>query len=57
MDKSRITPERLTLITSDVFESIDKNQKFDVIYWNFPFGIANKKEGDMSPIRRGSTDP
>jgi hypothetical protein len=57
MDKSRITPERLTLIASDIFGSIDKNQTFDVIYWNFPFGIADKKEEDMSPIRRGSTDP
>jgi hypothetical protein len=44
MDKSRITPERLTLVASDVFGSIDKNKKFDVIFWNFPFGIAEKKE-------------
>ena len=57
MDKSRLTPQRLKLLESDVFGSIDKEKKFDVIFWNFPFGIAEKKEEEMSPIRRGTTDP
>jgi release factor glutamine methyltransferase len=57
MDQSRITPERLTLIQSDVFESIDKKKKFDVIFWNFPFGMSDGKEKEMSAIRRGCTDP
>ena len=46
------------LVVSDVLEAIDKRNKFDLIYWNYPFHYSFSKSYEkMSVIEQGLRDP
>lgn len=46
------------LILSDVLENIEKNRKFDLIYWNYPYHYNfNKSYEEMSLIEHSLWDP
>lgn len=38
---------------SDVFEAIPKGERFDTIYWNFPFHPTEEDNKSLGPIEKG----
>ena len=47
------------VVVSDVLDGVDKEEIFDVIYWNYPFHIdkGDKDTEEMDDIERGLRDP
>ncbi|MCX4028984.1 tRNA (adenine(22)-N(1))-methyltransferase TrmK [Endozoicomonas sp. SM1973] len=45
--------DRVSCFYSDVFSEINDNEKFDVIYWNIPFGKVN---ANLSTLQRSVFD-
>ncbi|MDE1461566.1 methyltransferase [Spartinivicinus poritis] len=45
--------DRVSCFYSDVFSDINDNEKFDIIYWNIPFG---KVDADLSTLERSVFD-
>ncbi|CAF2979593.1 unnamed protein product [Rotaria sp. Silwood2] len=49
---------RMTVYHGDVFNALSgKNDKFDLIFWNFPFGHINKPPEELSSLERAIFDP
>jgi len=42
---------------SDIFSSIEKNEKFDIIYWNLPFIYVPEKYKHKSMLEKSLFDP
>ncbi len=48
--------DKVQCLESDVFDSIEE-QKFDLIFWNFPFHPMTKSLADMDWLERAVADP
>lgn len=49
--------DRATLKYSDVFDELNTNEKFDIIFWNHPFGHINKPADELEILERALLDP
>jgi methylase of polypeptide subunit release factors len=49
----------MTAIQSDLFDSlnISDSEKFDLVFWNFPYAISDKPYGEFDEIERTLFDP
>jgi len=54
--KHNIT-DRVTIKYSDVFSGLNSNNKFDMIFWNYPFGHINKPVEELEILERALMDP
>lgn len=54
VDRHRIA-DRVTVLKGDVFEPLSSDDKFDIIFWNFPFGYVEDETIDVE--RRALYDP
>lgn len=48
---------RITIKYSDVFSALNTNEKFDIIFWNYPFGHLNKPVEELDVLERAVVDP
>jgi methylase of polypeptide subunit release factors len=49
--------DRITIKYSDVFSGLNSNDKFDLIFWNYPFGHINKSVEELEILERAVIDP
>jgi methylase of polypeptide subunit release factors len=49
--------EKIILLQSDIFDSIELGEKFDIIFWNIPFEFTDKPIQELSLIERSMYDP
>ena len=49
--------DKITLLQSDVFDRINSEEKFDIIFWNHPFGHINKSVNELDILERALLDP
>jgi methylase of polypeptide subunit release factors len=49
--------DRITIKYSDVFSGLNFNDKFDIIFWNYPFGHINKSVEELDLLERALMDP
>lgn len=45
--------QKAVVYVSDVFKSVPLGEKFDTIYWNFPFHPTNEENSTLGPIEKG----
>ncbi|CAF1093523.1 unnamed protein product [Didymodactylos carnosus] len=48
--------DRITLKHSDVFDALNSNDKYDIIFWNYPFGHVNKPVEELEILERALMD-
>ena len=56
VDKYRMN-DRITVKYSDVFDGLGVDEKFDIIFWNYPFGHINKPVDELEALERAVIDP
>lgn len=56
VDRYRMN-DRITVRYSDVFDELDADEKFDLIFWNYPFGHVNKSVDELEALERAVIDP
>lgn len=49
--------DRITVQHSDVFSTLDASEKFDIIFWNYPFGHIDKPVEQLELLERALMDP
>lgn len=49
--------DKITILHSDVFDGINSNETFDIIFWNHPFGHVNKSVNELEMLERAVLDP
>ncbi|CAF0827784.1 unnamed protein product [Rotaria sp. Silwood1] len=49
--------DRITIKYSDVFSALNSNDKFDIIFWNHPFGHIDKPVEELELLERALIDP
>ncbi|UJR35695.1 hypothetical protein I4U23_028444 [Adineta vaga] len=50
--------DRIRTLQGSVFEPLEENERFDVIFWNVPFGYhIDKSSEELNPIERTVFDP
>lgn len=49
--------DRIIIKYSDVFNELNSNDKFDIIFWNYPFGHINKPIEELELLERALMDP
>ncbi|CAF4394369.1 unnamed protein product, partial [Rotaria sp. Silwood2] len=49
--------DRITIKYSDVFSAFNSSDKFDIIFWNYPFGHINKPVEELELLERAVIDP
>ncbi|CAF3003072.1 unnamed protein product [Rotaria socialis] len=49
--------DRITIKYSDVFSTLDSEDKFELIFWNYPFGHINKPINELELLERALVDP
>jgi release factor glutamine methyltransferase len=49
--------DRVTIKYSDVFGAFNFDDKFDMIFWNYPFGHINKPVEELELLERAVIDP
>lgn len=48
--------DKVTVKQGDMYDVLDKGEKFDTIYWNTPFGYVNETE-DLTLLEKSVFDP
>lgn len=49
--------DRITIRYSDVFNNLNSDEKFNLIFWNYPFGHVNKSLEELELLERALVDP
>jgi len=53
-DKFNMT-EKIAVLAGDIYKPLSKQDKFDIIFWNLPFGFIEEKE--LDPLEKSTFDP
>jgi release factor glutamine methyltransferase len=49
--------DRIQIKFSDVYDKVNTDEKFDIIFWNYPFGHINKPAEELGMLERALMDP
>ncbi|UJR19723.1 hypothetical protein I4U23_022857 [Adineta vaga] len=49
--------DRIRILHGSIFEPLNKNEQFDIIFWNIPFGDTKKPLEQLDSLERALFDP
>ncbi len=49
--------DRIRCLVSDVYSALDESERFDMIFWNYPFAMTPRKLDEMSMLQKACADP